>query len=145
MNLHDLTEYTLKLKQENGTTYVWDSLRKKWLVLSPEEHVRQLLLMYLLQKMHYPAGLIAVEKQILVGNMKKRFDIVVYDRMHKPWMLIECKAPEVPLDENTLNQLLQYHQSIQCRYWLLSNGHSHFCADAGDIMNIKWLNELPLY
>lgn len=77
--------------------------------------------------------------------MAKRFDLVVYDRAHKPWMLVECKAPEVPVTEVTLRQLLQYQQTIQCNYWLLTNGHQTFCANACDPMQIAWLQDLPAY
>jgi hypothetical protein len=95
--------------------------------------------------MQYPASLIAVEKKIMVGAMGKRFDVVVYSREHKPWLLAECKAPEVAISESTLHQLLQYQRTVQCHYWLLTNGHQTFCADACDATNIKWLNELPAY
>jgi len=141
----DLTAQQLRLRQTEDISYVYDSIRKRWVVLTPEEHVRQLLIHYLVQEMKYPAGMIAVEKQIMVGAMKKRFDVVVYDRLHTPWMLIECKAPEVPLTEHTFMQLLNYQRTIACRYWLMSNGHQHYCADAGNIMDIKWLQQLPLY
>jgi hypothetical protein len=94
---------------------------------------------------HYPAALLAVEKAILVGSRTKRFDIVVYNREHKPWMLVECKAPEVPITEKTLEQLLNYQRSVQCSYWLLTNGHQTYCADACDVSNIKWLESLPVY
>jgi hypothetical protein len=77
--------------------------------------------------------------------MPKRFDIVVYDRDHKPWMLVECKSPDVPVSESTLRQLLQYQQTMQCHYWVLSNGPQTFCADACDVTDVKWLNALPLY
>jgi hypothetical protein len=89
--------------------------------------------------LRYPAALIAVEKRIKVGNVNKRFDIVIYNRDHKPWMLVECKAPDVAISEKTLHQLLNYQRTAQCSYWLLTNGHQAFCADACDIQNIKWL------
>jgi hypothetical protein len=141
----DFSGITLKLKQEEGKPYVWDPVRKIWVVLTPEEHVRQYLLLYFTDVMQYPASLIAVEKNIRVGNLSKRFDIVVYSREHTPWLLAECKAPDVPLTEKALHQLLTYHNTMQCNYWLVSNGHSAFCADATDIHQIKWLSELPGY
>jgi hypothetical protein len=121
-------------------------VRKRWFILTPEEHVRQYMIEVLVKQMHYPLALLSVEKQIEVGGMTKRFDIVVYNREeHRPWMLVECKAPEVPITESTLQQLLNYQRTIQCRYWLLTNGHQTFCGDAHDIEEIKWLNELPPY
>lgn len=141
----DFSGIILKLKQEGGKPYVWDPVRKIWVVLTPEEHVRQYLLLYFIDVLRYPASLIAVEKKIQVGNMSKRFDIVVYNREHQPWLLAECKAPDVPLSEKTLHQLLTYHNAMQCPYWMISNGHSGYCADATDIQQIKWMNELPGY
>jgi hypothetical protein len=141
----DFSGIELKLKQEEGRTLVFDPMRKKWLVLTPEEHVRQYLLLYLSEKMDYPAGMMSVEKQVRVGDMNKRFDIVVYDRMHKPWMLVECKSPDVMITEAALHQLLQYQNVVQCNYWVLTNGHQLFCADASDITSIKWLEQLPDY
>ncbi len=141
----DFNGIELRLKKEEGKTMVFDPVRKKWVVLTPEEHVRQYLLQHLIQHMQYPAALIAVEKKIMVGNMEKRFDIVVYNREHKPWLLAECKAPEVPVDEKTLHQLLNYNNNLQCTYWLVGHGHSMYCADASDITNVKWINTLPAY
>lgn len=141
----DFSGIQLRLKQEEGKTFVRDPIRKIWVVLTPEEHVRQYLLQYFIDVMQYPATLIAVEKKVQVGNLNKRFDIVVYNREHKPWLLAECKAPEVMLTEKALHQLLTYHNTMQCSYWLVSNGHSAYCADASNIHQIKWLNILPGY
>src|SRR5690606_32904489 len=135
----DFTGITLRLKKEEGKTWVFDPVRKKWVILTPEEHVRQYLLDYLIHHMHYPASLIAVEKKIVVGNMDKRFDVVVFNREHEPWLLAECKAPEIPVDEKTLYQLLRYNNNLQCKYWLVGNGLSYYCADACDIADVKWM------
>jgi len=141
----DYGDIILKLRNIDGRTSVFDPVRRKWLVLTPEEHVRQHLVQLLVRKMKYPVALLAVEKTIMVGTMSKRYDIVVYNREHKPWMLVECKAPDVPITESTLFQLLNYQSVIQGRYWLLTNGHQAFCADAGDTSQISWLKSLPEY
>jgi hypothetical protein len=141
----DLSNIQLKLRQVEGKTSVFDPIRKRWIILTPEEHVRQYVIQHLTGCMQYPASLLAVEKTIMVGNLKKRFDIVVYNRDHHPWMLVECKAPEVSISESTLRQLLSYQGTVQCSYWLLTNGHQAFCADACDTMTIKWLDLLPPY
>jgi hypothetical protein len=70
---------------------------------------------------------------------------VVYNHEHEPWMLVECKAPEVPVSDKTLYQLLQYQRAVQCSYWVLTNGHETFCADACNTEDIKWMNSLPAY
>lgn len=141
----DYSDISLKLKQADGKTTVFDPVRKKWVVLTPEEHVRQYLLQYMTGTLNYSPSLIAVEKTISVGNMNKRFDIVVYNREHRPWMLAECKSPEVPITEKTLQQLLTYQRTVQCDYWLLTNGHQAYCANAADMNNINWLTSLPAY
>jgi len=141
----NFTGLQLKLKQQNEATYVFDPVRKKWMVLTPEEHVRQYLLQYLIHDLKYPASLIAVEKKIVVGKVSGRFDIAVYDRNHEPWLLGECKEPEINISEATLFQLLNYHRSIPCKYWLLTNGHQTFCADAKDLSMIRWMENLPSY
>lgn len=141
----NFAQIQLKLRQAEGKTSVFDPVRKKWVILTPEEHVRQYMLQYLIISMQYPVSLIAVEKAITVGNLKKRFDIVVHGRNHEPWMLVECKAPEVPLSERALHQLLTYQGTMQCSYWLLTNGLQTFCADASDHLDIRWLASLPAY
>jgi hypothetical protein len=141
----DFSDVQLQLRKQDGKTQVFDPVRGGWFILTPEEHVRQYLLHYLINTLQYPASLIAVEKQITLGTLHKRFDIVVYNREHKPWLLAECKAPEIAINEVTLNQLLQYHNSLQCNYWVLCNGHQLYCADASDKNNIVWVNELPAY
>ena len=141
----DFSSIQLKLDNSQDKARVYDPIRKKWIILNPEEHVRQYILHYLLVYMRYPQSLIAVERSIKVGKLNKRFDIVIYDKNHKPWMLVECKAPEVAVSEKTLHQLLSYQQTIQGRYWLLTNGHQTLCADATDEQHIKWLQSLPAY
>lgn len=141
-----LLDYKINTKVVDGKARVFDPVRKKWFVLTPEEHVRQLLLHHLIQVQQYPISLISVEKKLMVEHRNKRFDIVVYDRYtHLPWMLVECKSPEVPLTNATLHQLLDYHNKLQCRFWMVTNGHQHFCADAQEIDNISWIDELPAY
>ena len=142
----NFSDIQLKLQKTDGKTTVFDPIRKKWLVLTPEEHVRQYMIGYLKDVLQYPASLFSVEKTIMVGGMSKRFDIVIYNRNdHKPWMLLECKAPEVDITEKTLHQLLNYQRTMQCNYWVLTNGHQTFCADACDVNNINWLSSLPTY
>lgn len=141
----DFSDIQLKLLQIEGKMNVFDPVRKKWIILTPEEHVRQYILQHMISTMQYPSSLIAVEKTIQVGEMSKRFDIVVYSREHKPWMLVECKEPQVAISQKTLHQLLNYQRTMQSNYWLLTNGHQTFCANASDVTNINWMDSLPAY
>lgn len=138
-----LDRLNLRIKTTDNIRSVWDIVRKKWIILTPEEYVRQALLHYFTDSMHYPSRLIAVEKQIKYGNLVKRYDIIVYNRKQEPWLLVECKAPGIPIGENALHQLLQYHSKIPCPYWLLSNGIDSHCAQIRE--DIQWIDHLPLY
>lgn len=112
----------IKIEQRKGVNEIFDIIRKKWLILSPEEWVRQNILDYLLISKNYPASLIAVEKEIKLGELKKRCDIVVYNRETKPWMIIECKEMNVSLSQKTLDQILRYHMSLPAKYLIITNG-----------------------
>jgi hypothetical protein len=136
--------HDFKIKQEEHGQYIFDFIRKKYVLLTPEEWVRQHILVYMCEVLAYPKGLISVEKEIKVNQMKKRYDIVVYDSGHKPWMLVECKEQGVPINDKTLQQLLQYHQYLQCPYWLLTNGNQHFCAAVRESA-VSWLQVLPAH
>jgi len=112
----------IKIEQRRGVNEIFDIIRKKWVILSPEEWVRQNILDYLLISKKYPASLIAVEKEIKLGELKKRCDIVVYNRETKPWMIIECKEMNVSLSQKTLDQILRYHITLPANYLIITNG-----------------------
>ncbi|MGN6533697.1 MAG: type I restriction enzyme HsdR N-terminal domain-containing protein [Ginsengibacter sp.] len=112
----------IKIEQRDGVNEIFDIIRKKWLILSPEEWVRQNILDYLLISKKYPASLISVEKEIKLGELKKRCDIVVYDRQANPWMIIECKEMNVSLSQKTMEQILRYHITLPAKYLIITNG-----------------------
>ena len=114
--------YQPKIKQEAGKEFIFDEIRKRWILLTPEEWVRQNFLQYLVRVKNYPPSLIAVEKEIKLGELKKRFDIVVYDNNTKPWMIIECKEMNVILNKAVLDQLLRYNLSLVVPYLVMTNG-----------------------
>jgi len=114
--------YPFKIKALHGKDQIFDPFRKTWVLLTPEEWVRQNLLQYLVQNLDYPSSLIAVEKEIKLGELSKRFDIVVY-KNEMPWMIIECKEAKVRLNEKTMEQILQYQQVLAAQYLFISNGH----------------------
>ena len=119
-------EPDFRIKTEGEQEFIFDGLRKKWLLLTPEEWVRQNFIRYLILSRNYPATLIAVEKEIRLGELKKRFDILVYDKRHQPWMMIECKGQEIPLNEATLQQVLRYNISVPVNYLIITNGKECF-------------------
>jgi hypothetical protein len=135
--------YPFKIKQVAGKDFIFDSLRKQWLLLTPEEWVRQNFIQYLLQNLHYPKGLIAVEKGIMMGDVSKRFDLVMYNNQMKPWILIECKAMDVPLTENVIEQALRYNQTLGVEFVVITNGAFTRCFQL--IPRVKELDELPVW
>jgi hypothetical protein len=134
--------YQPKIKQQQGKEYIFDSIRKRYVILTPEEWVRQNFLQYLQQVKNYPASLIAVEKEISIGDVKKRYDIVVFDNNTKPFMLIECKEMEVALTPEVLNQALRYNITMQVPYIVITNG-THCMAFAHQNNQLIEISELP--
>ncbi len=130
------------IKQEAGKDIIFDRLRKRWLILTPEEWVRQNFVQYLIKHKNYPSTLIAMEKVIRLGELKKRFDILVYDSNHRPWMMIECKSPTVKLDEAVLHQLLRYHISVQTGYLIITNGDFAYGWEKEN-RSLQLIRELP--
>jgi hypothetical protein len=112
---------------------IWDDLRKSWVRLTPEEWVRQNFVQYLLQVRLYPASLIAVERMMKLGELSKRFDLLVFDRDGKPWMLVECKAMGERLDERVLWQVLRYNLAIPVKYLVITNGESCYVYIKGAV------------
>lgn len=135
--------YQPKIKEEQGREFIFDETRRRWVVLTPEEWVRQNFLQYLIQVKHYAPSLIAIEKEILLGEIKKRFDIVVYDTNTKPFMLIECKEMNVELTQKVLDQALRYNITMQVPYVVITNGS--YCMAFNCTQNsFTELSELPL-
>ena len=116
--------YPLRVESREEALWVWDVIRKKWVRLTPEEHVRQQTIQYMIQEKGVAAGLIGVEKGIAYHEMEKRFDLVVFDRKAQPFILCECKAPSVALSEETLRQAARYNMTLQAPHILITNGHN---------------------
>jgi len=118
--------FPFRIREEEGKELIFDELRRLWVRLTPEEWVRQNFLQYLVQTMRYPASLIAVERELKLGELRKRFDVLVYNRQHMPWLMVECKAMEVNLDESVLQQVLRYNIAVPVPFLVVTNGH--YCA-----------------
>lgn len=132
--------FNMALRKKDGQTYVQDLVRKKWLVLSPEEFVRQHLLYYLMTVKQYPASLIAVEKELRLNDLKKRYDLVVYDRNKQPYLLVECKAPYIDLNESVIEQALRYNLVLKAPLLMITNGVSDVVFTSA-----QQVVELPTY
>ncbi len=136
-------EQNFKMKEEDNKEMIFDEFRKLWVRLTPEEWVRQNFLQYLLQVKNYPASLIAVETEIKLNDLRKRCDIIVY-KESKPWMIVECKEMNEPLNESVLQQVLRYNISIPSVYIVITNG-SYTNAWLLNEGKAEQLNELPLW
>lgn len=134
--------HPFKIKEEESKKMIFDEFRRLWVRLTDEEWVRQNFLQYLVQIKQYPSSLIAVEKEIQLGELKKRFDILVYNAQHKPWMMIECKAMDILLDEKVLHQVLRYNLSVPVPFLVITNGSFMIAFERG-AGGLEMLNELP--
>ncbi|MEP7142322.1 MAG: type I restriction enzyme HsdR N-terminal domain-containing protein [Ferruginibacter sp.] len=134
--------YQPKIKNQQDKEFIFDEIRKQWIMLTPEEWVRQNFLQYLIRVKKYPASLVAVEKEIQLGDLIKRFDIVVYDRNITPWMIIECKEMDVALTGQVLNQALRYNISLNVPFIVITNG-SHCYGFSGNSGILTELDDLP--
>jgi len=118
------------LKKENGKVLIFDGIRKKYIVLTPEEWVRQHFIQYLITELKYPRSLFRIESSLTYNKLQKRSDILVFDRAGKPWMLIECKSPTIKLHQKAFNQVAVYNMTIGAKYLAVTNGMAHFCCEA---------------
>lgn len=132
-----------KTQTIDNKTQVFDPLRRQWVSLTPEEQVRQKMLYYLVETRKVAAGLIAVEYSIKVNNLPKRADIVVFNKLGEPQMIVECKAETVPITEKVLDQAIRYYSGLKVKYLTLTNGKTMFCYQIND-GKLEVLTEFPL-
>lgn len=134
----------LRLSKARGKNYVFDPIRRKDIVLTPEELLRQLVLQYLLEVKNYPAHRVRIEVGIRLNGLLKRCDIVVYDTEVRPWLLIECKSPKVPLTQATFEQAARYNLQIKAPFLAVTNGLATFCCALDfEAQGFEYLNDLP--
>ena len=118
----------LRIKKQNGKDYVFDRLRKQFVRLTPEEFVRQQFVSFLIEFKGYPAGRMANEIEIALGNVKKRCDTVLYDSYLQPLMIVEYKAPSIAISQKAFDQITRYNLALQVPWLIVSNGIQHFCC-----------------
>lgn len=138
--------YQFRFKSIENKTYIFDIIRKKFVLVTPEEWVRQNTLLYLIESLKYPKSYINVEKQLTINNLVKRYDIVVYLPNGKIFLLVECKAPEIEITQKTFDQIAQYNFILQAENLMLTNGLQHyFCTMNLEQKKYLFLKELPSY
>ena len=140
----DFPVYDFRFKNSENKVYIFDVVRKKFVVLQPEEWVRQNAVHYLLHEKKYPKSLINVEKQITVNNIKKRYDIVVFDTKGNIALLVECKSPQIAITQATFDQIARYNMQLNAKYLMVTNGLRHFyCKMDYEVENYVFLKHIP--
>ncbi|MBE7629653.1 type I restriction enzyme HsdR N-terminal domain-containing protein [Tenacibaculum piscium] len=142
----NLPTYKFRLKSNDNKTFIFDNLRKKYLVLTPEEWVRQHFVRFLMEEKKYPASLIAIEKQLVLNTLQKRTDIVIFSSDGTPNIIVECKAPKIKIAQDTFDQIARYNLKLKANFLVVTNGLSHyFCKlDTKNEIYI-FLKDIPDY
>ena len=146
MQTLNLPTYNFKLKNSQNKTLIFDKLRKKYVVLTPEEWVRQHFVHFLIDQKKYPETLIAIEKQLTINNLKKRTDLLIFNTDGKPEVIIECKAPSIKISQKTFDQIARYNLQLKAEFLIVTNGLTHFYCKM-DFKNKTYifLKNLPDY
>lgn len=136
---------SLDIVQKAGKTYVKDPIRKKNIILQPEEWVRQLLIQYFVNEAQFHRNQIQVEKTIIVNDLSRRFDIVIYDKDISPFVLVECKAPDVKITQSTFDQIAVYNMKLNAPYLIVTNGKTTYCAAINhDLKGYDFMDKIPI-
>jgi|SRR6056297_759582 len=140
----NLPTYSFNIKFKEQRKYIFDFIRKKYVLLTPEEWVRQNFLKYLVEEKKYPASLIAVEKEFKLNTLSKRSDAVVYNQSGQPFLIIECKATNVKIDQKVFEQIARYNMKLNVEYLVVTNGLVHYCCKIDvENQNYYFLKDIP--
>ncbi len=138
--------YEFRLKNSENKPYIFDPIRKKFVRLTPEEWVRQHVLQFLMISKKYPRSLINVEKEITVGNTKKRYDIVIFNSDGSIFLLVECKSPKIKITQHTFDQIARYNLQLKGELLMVTNGLTHYyCAMDFKQERYSFMKEIPNY
>jgi hypothetical protein len=142
----NLPEYEFRFRQEGEVPYVLDIFRKRFVMLTPEEEVRQRFSRYLMEEKGFPASLIMTEYTLKLNEMTRRCDILIHKPAGNPAVLIECKAPEVKIGQDTFDQVARYNLVFNVKYLMISNGLKHFCCYLDfDTKQAEFMKEIPSF
>ena len=138
--------YNFRFKNSENKVSIFDEIRKKFIILTPEEWVRQHVVRFLLEEKKYPKSLINVEKVLTVNGLRKRYDVVVFNPDGSIFVLVECKAPEIKTAQATFDQIARYNLALKAQFLMVTNGHNHyFCQMDFENEKYAFLKELPDY
>jgi len=142
----NLPHYPIAIKTDHSKTLILDIIRKKYVILTPEEWVRQHFVHFLINEKKVPATLIAIEQSLRLNRLEKRSDIVVYDNKLIPLLVVECKAPEINISQKAFDQIARYNMTINARYLIVTNGLQHFaCYMDHEKQAYTFLPDIPTY
>ncbi len=140
----NLPTYNFRVIKKNEKPFIFDEFRKKFVALTPEEWVRQHFIRFLIEVKHYPASLLAIEKQLVINGLKKRCDAVLYNRNAEPLMIIEFKAPNISISQQTFDQAAVYNSKLKVDYFIISNGLQHYCCRLEtEVPKYNFLQDIP--
>ena len=138
--------YTFRFKNSENKPYIFDEIRKKFVVLQPEEWVRQHCVQYLINEKKYPKLLINVEKELKINNLKKRYDIVVFNNDGTIHLIVECKAPKIIINQSAFDQIARYNLALNATFLMVTNGLNHYyCSINFDEERYQFLKDIPQY
>jgi len=143
----NLPEFTPSTRKDEGKVWIFDLIRKKYIILTPEEWVRQHFINYMVHHLNYPKSLIRIEGSLTYNRLQKRSDILLHDRSGKPWMLIECKSPAIKLTQKAFNQVAVYNMTVGAKYVAVSNGMVQYCFEAASTpgQEVTFLDSFPVF
>jgi len=142
----NLPSYPFRIKSNEKHHLIFDEIRKKYIVLTPEEWVRQHFVRFLIDVKKYPISLITIEKQLTINNLKKRSDILVFNSDGSPNIIVECKAPKVKITQATFDQIARYNLKLEAKHLIVTNGlHHYFCTLDHKNENYIFLKDIPSY
>ncbi len=142
----NLPEYSFRIKKQNEKLLIFDSQRKRYVKLTPEEWVRQRFIRFLIEEKSYPAAYLVIEKQLNMNGMKKRCDAILYNVNVEPILIIELKAPNVLISQATFDQVAVYNAKLKVDFFMISNGIEHFCCRVNtENARYEYFSEIPDY
>lgn len=146
MEALNFKNYSFRLKKADDKLWIFDLIRRKYVVLQPEEWVRQHVVHFLIEEKGYPKSLINVEKKLSVNGLTKRYDVVVYSKKGVVLLVVECKAPNVTITQQTFDQIARYNLSLNAQYLMVTNGINHYyCQTDYNQYKYIFLADLPHY
>jgi Type I restriction enzyme R protein N terminus (HSDR_N) len=144
MQALNLPTYSFNIKSEGERKFILDVIRRKYVFLTPEEWVRQNFIQYLAEEKQFPLSLMSIEKGFALNKLKRRYDILIYNRLALPFVLVECKAPDVKINNLTFDQIIRYNLSYKVKFLIVTNGLQHFCCKLNFEQNSHdFLKEIP--